>query len=332
MQDTSFCLFTPPPKGKKIVWEITSQCNMLCKHCCANASSRVPRNGFIFSDKKLINQNIQKMVALGIKEFYISGGEPFLAKGILSFLKSLKEKGVKVSVATNACCLNKTIIRNLSKIKIDFLHVSVDGHLPEIHNVLRGGNFFDKVVKNIRMLRRYKIPVRVGCMIWRNNENLLEEMVKLCINLRVRNLRFSWLIKVGRFKDNPQLYPKRKWLSVMDEIKRLKKKYRNKLGITTHRVPWLNSNSFQFCPGGDRLFFLNPKGQLSSCSWIAKNDPNFITGKSLKEVGFENLIKDKEILKFKKMLEERKNKGFKGCPFFAQHLNYSYYSDDKLIK
>ena len=152
-----------------------------------------------------------------------------MAKGILSFLKSLKEKGVKVSVATNACCLNKTIIRNLSKIKIDFLHVSVDGHLPEIHNVLRGGNFFDKVVKNIRMLRRYKIPVRVGCMIWRNNENLLEEMVKLCINLRVRNLRFSWLIKVGRFKDNPQLYPKRKWLSVMDEIKRLKKKYRKLL-------------------------------------------------------------------------------------------------------
>ena len=58
MQDTSFCLFTPPPKGKKIVWEITSQCNMLCKHCCANASSRVPRNGFIFSDKKLSSLEI----------------------------------------------------------------------------------------------------------------------------------------------------------------------------------------------------------------------------------------------------------------------------------
>jgi len=332
MQEIPFCLFTPPKNGKKIVWEITSQCNMLCKHCCADASSRVFRDEFIFSNKKLINQNIKDMLDFGIKEFYISGGEPFRVQNILLFLKNLKKENVRVSVATNACLFNKTIIKNLSDIGIDFLHISLDGHLPKIHNTLRSGDFFNKVIRNIRIIRQYKIPVRIGCIIWRRNEKFLEEMVHLCISLKVRSLRFSWLIKVGRFKDNLKFYPKRGWLSVMNEIKNLKKKYRNKINITMHRAFGIESNTHQICPAGDRLFFLNPKGQLSPCSWIAKIDSTFITKKSLKQMEFKNLIKEKEILEFKKMLEERKNRGFKGCPFIAKYQNNSYYSNDKLIK
>ena len=94
--NAAFCLFTSPQNWKKIVWEITSQCNMLCKHCCSNSSSQNhPLNEFVFSNQKLLKRRINEMVSFGIREFYISGGEPFLVKNIFTILKYLKKKMLK---------------------------------------------------------------------------------------------------------------------------------------------------------------------------------------------------------------------------------------------
>ncbi len=334
MEKIPFCLFTPPKKGKKIVWKITSQCNMQCKHCCSNASNSqiASLNEFIFLNRELLERRINEMISFGIKEFYISGGEPFLAENTLEFLELLKKKGVKISVASNGYCLRENTIKRLSEIKIDLLHISLDGHLSKIHNALRGGNFFDRTVKNIKMIKRYKVPLRIGCIIWRKNEDYLDKMVKLCVRLKVEELRFSWLVRVGRFKDNPQLYPKRDWLTIMEEIKDLRKKCQNKIKITVHRISESKYSFFQICPAGDKLFFLNHQGKLSPCSWIAKIDPNFLTKDSLREKGIKNLAGSKEFLKFRKIIEKRCNKNFKGCPFAAKYQNGSYYSNDNLLK
>lgn len=328
----NFCLFTIPQNSKKIVWEITSQCNMNCKHCCADSFSLVHNDNFIFINQKIIRKKINEMISSGIKEFYITGGEPFLAKDIFAFLKYLKKKRAKISIATNGCFINEKNCKELSEIGITLLHISLDGHLAKIHNFLRGGNFFDKVVGNIKLLIKKKMPLRVGCLIWRKNENYLEEMVKFCIRLGIKNLRFSWLIKVGRFTQNPQIYPKRKYFSVLEEIEDLKEKYKNKIELSIHRgLKIENTNVLKICPGGKKIFFLNPKGQLSPCSWIAKSDNQFTTTNfSLKEMNFQKLANSNEILNYRKMVSQRSKQRFYGCPFIARFHNNSYYSNDNL--
>ena len=114
MKRIPFCLFTSPQKGKKIVWEITSQCNMLCKHCCSSASFRnISLNEFIFSHQNLLKQRVNEMASFGIKEFYISGGEPFLVKNLFTILKYLKRKNVKASIATNGYLLSEKVVKKL---------------------------------------------------------------------------------------------------------------------------------------------------------------------------------------------------------------------------
>jgi len=307
---------------------------MQCKHCCSNAfnSQIVSLNEFIFLNQKLLERRINEMVSFGIKEFYISGGEPFLVKNIFEFLKSLKRKNTKVSIASSGYFLKENVIKKLSNLKINLLHISVDGHLARIHNSLRGGNFFNRIIKNINLMKKYKIPLRIGCIIWRENENHLEEMVKLCTKLEIEELRFSWLVRVGRFKKHPELYPKRKRLAIFKEIKNLQEKYRNNIKITAHRMAGAEYNNIsQLCPAGDKLFFLNPSGKLSPCSWIAKIDSKLLTKKSLKETDIATLTNSKEFLKFKKIIKERRNKDFKGCPFIAKYQNGSYYSNDNLL-
>lgn len=311
-----FCLFTIPQKWKKIVWEMTSQCNMFCQHCCTNALSKIDTQEFIFADEKLIKRRLDEMLSFGIKEFYISGGEPLLVKNIFDIVNFLKRRRAIVSIATNGYCLDEKVIKKFSKIGVDLLHVSLDGHLPEIHNHLRGGNFFKRIVNNLAIVKKYRIPLRVGCIIWRENENLLEEMVKFCLNLDIKELRFSWLIKVGRFKQNPGIYPRRKWISVMSEINKLKGKYKNKIMISIHRNPFTKVKTNYPCLGGEKLFFLNSKGQLSPCSWIAKIDSGFITEHSLVDKTFRELIKSREITEFKNLIKEKK---FKGCPLMNKY-------------
>ena len=328
MNINDFCLFTIPKKWKKIVWEITSKCNMFCQHCCTNALSKIDSEEFIFSDEKLIKRRLKEMLSFGIKEFYISGGEPLLVKNIFEIVNFLKRRKEIVSIATNGYCLDGKVIRKFSKIGVDLLHISLDGHLPEIHNALRGGNFFDRIVKNLAIAKKYQIPLRVGCIIWRKNENLLEEMVKFCLNLGIKELRFSWLIKVGRLKQNPEIYPRRKWISVMDEIEKLKKKYKNKIVISIHRNPFIKVKTNYLCPGGEKLFFLNSKGQLSPCSLIAKIDSDFTTENSLAEKAFRELIKSKQISEFKNLVGERNRKTFKGCPFMGKYQFQSYFFND----
>lgn len=326
-----FCLFTIPKNRKKIVWEIISQCNMNCKHCCANSSQSVYADNFIFINQEMIRKRINEMISSGIKEFYVSGGEPFLVKNIFDFLRYLKKQKTKVSVATNGYFINEKMCKELSEIEIDLLHISLDGHLAKIHNFLRGGNFFDRVVRNIKMLVKNNIPLRIGCIIWRKNENYLEEMVKFCIQLGVENLRFSWLIKIGRFIQNQQIYPKRKYFSILREIENLKEKYKNEIKLSIHReLKMKNKGILGTCPGGKNLFFLNPKGQLSPCSWIAKSDNKFTTNLTLKEMNFQRLANSNEILSYRKMVHQRSKQKFYGCPFIARYQNNSYYSNDNL--
>jgi len=136
--------------------------------------------------------------------------------------------------------------------------------------------------------------LRVGCIVWERNEDYLEEMVKFCKGLGVKNLRFSWLIRVGRFKVNPQLFPQKKWIEAAEEIKRLREKYKEEIKITAHRMPG-ERNASHFCPGGEKIFFIDSQGRISSCSWISKITNYFTTKRTLKETGFQDLVDSSEM-------------------------------------
>ena len=299
-----YCLFTIPQNGKRVVWEITTSCNMNCNHCCSNAN-KTHNNDFLFLSRKetVIFKKIDEMISLGVKEFYISGGEPFLMKDIFPFLIYLKEKKIKVSIATNGYFISEEFTKKISKIGIDLLHISIDGHCEKIHNSLRGGNFFKQVIKNIIILLDYNVPIRIGCIVWKKNEYFLEEMVQFCIKLGVKELRLNKLIKVGRFLKNNQLSPVRSWSAIIEDIKTLKIKYSDKIKITIHELN--NKKCMEICPGGNSIFFINPKGQVSPCSWIAKNFSQFTTKETIYNKKLYKLLKDDSMKNFRDNLKKK---------------------------
>jgi len=173
--------------------------------------------------------------------------------------------------------------------------------------------------------------MRIGCIIWRGNEDFLEEMVRFCISLGVKELRFNWLIMVGRFKENPQLHPRRSYSQIIQEIEILRGKYKDQIQLTIHRdSKIIKQDDESICPGGDSFFFLDSGGRISPCSWIAKSDRNFTTKRTLSTLTFQELFQETEIRTYRAMVSTRQEKGFTGCPFTAHCHNGSYYSYDKI--
>ena len=99
------------------------------------------------------------------------------------------------------------------------------------------------------MLKDNNIYVRVGVVIWKENVDDIEEMIKYLKNLNVDEVCFNWLIKVGRLTENEDVcVPVSRFDLVTSNIQNLIKKYKDYIKISMHRsCKFENSNLI--CPG-----------------------------------------------------------------------------------
>src|SRR5213593_3628136 len=73
-------------------------CNLTCQHCFISCS---PHNrNFGFLDLATVRRYLDESVALGVKEYYFTGGEPFLNRDMVPILKLTLQYG-PATVLTN---------------------------------------------------------------------------------------------------------------------------------------------------------------------------------------------------------------------------------------
>jgi MoaA/NifB/PqqE/SkfB family radical SAM enzyme len=125
--------------------ETTNRCNLLCTTCPRTYEQLEPEADMpwdLFTS--LIDQypNIARVVLHGI-------GEPMLVKDIAQRVKYLKDRGIYVLFNTNGTLLTKANGRALIDAGLDELRVSLDAAESEVYQMVRGKDFFDKIVENV---------------------------------------------------------------------------------------------------------------------------------------------------------------------------------------
>ncbi|WP_319573862.1 GTP 3',8-cyclase MoaA [uncultured Desulfobacter sp.] len=111
---------------------VTDRCNFRCKYCVPAAPFKV-----IEHDRIARYEEILKIVRIGcemgITKVRITGGEPFVRKGIFSFLRRLcRIPQLKdISITTNGSRLNRDQIKELMDMGIQRLNFSLDTLVPE---------------------------------------------------------------------------------------------------------------------------------------------------------------------------------------------------------
>ena len=303
-----FCTFRIPENGGRVLWEITNTCNYHCCYCMFSCDS-----------KKYENELTTEQVIKTIKELkdnnftYIkfTGGEPFTRKDMTKILKYASELGFDMDISTNASLITDEIATELKNIKFPMVHVSLDGYDKTTHEFVRGENTFEKTLKGIQYLTKNNIYTRIGTVIYKENENKLQEIVKLAIKLQVNEIIFSFMESVGRLDGDETIISKRTIKSLKKELEELAIKYKDEIQVKYSFKENKEHNTEQYCPAVSKFLYINNLGQVSPCSWVVASNPEFKSKLTLKNTSFNEIIKSDPIQKYLKYIQKNK---IKGCP------------------
>ncbi len=129
-------------------------CNLECRHCFIHCS---PHNHtFAFLDLETVRRFLEESVALGVKEYYFTGGEPFLNRDMTAILELTLAYG-PATVLTNGTVLKDEWLTRLqraaaaSPYSLEF-RVSLDGCTAAENDPVRGAGTFERIVQGIRRL------------------------------------------------------------------------------------------------------------------------------------------------------------------------------------
>ncbi len=143
------------------LWLYTNyDCNLTCPYCVAESSPTAPRRALGLTNVRCL---VDEAVALGFKEIFFTGGEPFILDDIYDML-AYSSARVKTTVLTNAMLLRRKRLEKLCAIANDNLivQVSLDGGRAEDHDAYRGRGTWVKTVEGIKLLQEHGFRVRLS--------------------------------------------------------------------------------------------------------------------------------------------------------------------------
>jgi MoaA/NifB/PqqE/SkfB family radical SAM enzyme len=129
--------------------EVTNRCNLLCTTCPRTYEELEPPADMAWDlFVRIVDQvpDLARAVLHGV-------GEPMLVKNLPAMVRHLKERGVYVLFNTNGTVLNERNGRAMIAAGLDELRVSLDASNAQSYLKVRGKNYFDRILRNVRAFR-----------------------------------------------------------------------------------------------------------------------------------------------------------------------------------
>ncbi len=186
-----------------VIWYTTFRCNLACKHCLVNSSPFV-NTTFDMTTKEALTA-VSRISEIEPSTVILTGGEPLMRPDIQEILQALFDKRFRVAIESNGMLVTDDLSQFLHKRLCDGVDltvgVSVDGGDAETHEFQRGLGSFEAMLRGIKILRRYKIPVTIQCTVNRVNVSTLPSLFELCNLMGLERLIFAFVNPIGRAQE-----------------------------------------------------------------------------------------------------------------------------------
>lgn len=123
-------------------------CNLTCKHCFITCGPNNASHPIMASAQ--VTQAVDDALGFGVREFYFTGGEPFLHPEIEELIAYVLERG-PLSILTNGLLIDAPRADRLAKLaaaspySLD-LRISLDGFTADQNDPIRGRGTFEKII------------------------------------------------------------------------------------------------------------------------------------------------------------------------------------------
>lgn len=135
-------------------------CNLTCKHCFITCGPNNASHPIMASAQ--VTEAVDDALGFGVREFYFTGGEPFLHPEIEELIAYVLERG-PLSILTNGLLIDAPRADRLAKLaaaspySLD-LRISLDGFTADQNDPIRGRGTFEKIIAAVTRCAAAGIP------------------------------------------------------------------------------------------------------------------------------------------------------------------------------
>jgi len=198
-------------------------CNIQCEHCFISCS---PRNhNHEMMSRAEIKRYLDESKSLGVKEYYFTGGEPFLNKEIWGILEDTLAIG-PANVLTNGMLIKEdwaqrlAELRDASEYSLD-IRISLDSFEEEGNDRIRGKGVFRRAIEGMKNLAAHGfVPIITAVAVWdpQQDERVRREFINLLASIGIPRPRLKILpvLHIGAEAERTHGYHEADYLSTTD--------------------------------------------------------------------------------------------------------------------
>jgi uncharacterized Fe-S cluster-containing radical SAM superfamily protein len=156
------------PLGSRLWLYTNFDCNLRCDYCCVRSSPTAPRREL---GLRRVRQIAREAPELGVKEIFVTGGEPFLLEDIDEILIACAA-AAPTTVLTNGMLFTGRRAGKLGSLPRDrvVLQISLDSATPERHDLHRGLGTWARTREGIQHALAQGFRVRLAATVSTDTE------------------------------------------------------------------------------------------------------------------------------------------------------------------
>jgi cyclic pyranopterin phosphate synthase len=160
---------------------VTDKCNLRCVYCMPEGG--VPRRRHEdFLSFEAMTEIVRVAVGLGIVKVRLTGGEPLVKRGIVTFVEMLKSvtRVNHLAMTTNGTRL-EGLAQDLKRAGLDSVNISLDTLDPErYHRITRVGDI-KEVLRGIDAAQNAGLPIKINMVVLEDTgPDEVERMRRFC--------------------------------------------------------------------------------------------------------------------------------------------------------
>ncbi len=244
------------------VFQVNLRCNSSCGYC------DLPLNvGHYEMSRDEIRDVFTALYQDGLRFVFVQGGEPLLRRDLTDILQDLHDMGFHLSVITNGTKLTASFVRLCEDLGVS-LSISLDTLDRAKYERIRGADQFERVLAGLDLLRHYRHPKFVTCIVSEVNRDEVGDVVAFA---RRRGFlpvvgAYHWDVGLYGKQDATLMYDREQACLVFEgllEEEAFPPGYLRQYAQDT--VTWLRGGQLKPCDAGGYSIAIDASGNVSPC-------------------------------------------------------------------
>lgn len=204
--------------------EITRNCNLRCKSCDI---WRTQSKDMPFDKIASILDQCKESILI-----HLCGGEVTLRKDLPKIIQKAQGNNLEISFTTNGTLLKPKLIRDLKNKGLRSLTISLDSHIPSLHDELRGGKgTFEKTLKTIYAAKKENLNVIINSVVSKKNIHIIPDSIIFFRKLNVDAVHLMPILNVYplntlQMQDKKLFFRKEDRLILRQQIKKIENAFK----------------------------------------------------------------------------------------------------------